>query len=382
MDPEVTHERSGYTVSWERWAARLARSVERRVDSTKSRLSGPGARQVIPYRGFGRPSEVFVSGRVLANPPHAPISASDAWWRNAAAMFRHLESDEVSGARLRIRIAQTERHAFTDEEGFYRAWLMPGRPLPSTGLWHVVDVEVLEPLHPQADSVTTSGLVLVPPDTARFGVISDLDDTVIRTDATRLLTMIRRTFLQNARTRLPFAGVAEFYGGLHLGDDGAEANPVFYVSSSPWNLYPVLTEFLEFQTIPLGPLMLRDWGVSERGVLPTGHGEHKLGAIRQILDTYPDLPFILIGDSGQEDPEIYRDVVHQYRGRILAVYIRNVTADPARARAIGELAEEVRSVGSELLLSDDTLAAAKHAAERGWVGERTIRRVADVISSS
>ncbi|HEX2167311.1 MAG TPA: phosphatase domain-containing protein [Longimicrobiales bacterium] len=369
-------------MSLERWAVRLARSVERRIESARGRDASEGARQVIPYRGFGRASEVFVSGRVLSNPAPAPIDASDAWWRNVASMFRHLESDEVAGARLRISLAHTERHAVTDEEGFYRVWLAPERPLPSTGLWHPVEIEVLEPLHTLATHVSTSGLVLVPPPSARFGVISDLDDTVIRTDATRLLPMLKRTFLENARTRLPFAGVAEFYGGLHLGDDGSEANPVFYVSSSPWNLYPVLTEFLEFQTIPLGPLMLRDWGISERGMLPTSHGEHKLGAIRQILDCYPDMPFILIGDSGQEDPEIYRDVVHQYQGRIHAVYIRNVTTDPARARAIGELAEEVRSVGSELLLSDDTLAAAKHAAERGWVGERTIGRVADVISSS
>lgn len=369
-------------MSWERWAARVARSVERRIDSARSRAGAAAARQVVAYRGFGTATEVFLSGRVLSNPPPGPIDAGDTWWRNAATMLRHLESDEVSGARLRIAVAHAERHAFTDEEGFFRAWLVPATALPATGMWHVADIEVVEPLHDPARPVTTSGLVLVPPPTARFGVISDLDDTVIRTDATRLLPMLRRTFLQNARTRLPFAGVAQFYSGLHLGDDGADANPVFYVSSSPWNLYPVLTEFLEFQTIPLGPLMLRDWGLSDRGVLPLAHGEHKLGAIRQILDTYPDLPFILIGDSGQEDPEIYRDVVHQYRERIHAVYIRNVSSDPARRRAIGELAEEVRSVGSELMLSDDTLAAAKHAAERGWVGERTIRRVADALSSS
>jgi hypothetical protein len=91
-------------------------------------------------------------------------------------------------------------------------------------------------------------------------------------------------------------------------------------------------------------IILRDWGITERGVLPTRHGVHKLGAIRQILDTYPHLPFILIGDSGQEDPEIYRDVVHEYGARILAVYIRNVTREPAaRAKAIGELSEEVAS---------------------------------------
>jgi phosphatidate phosphatase APP1 len=366
-------------MSWERWAARAARSVERHVDRVRAPLGASGARQVVPYRGFGTASEVFVSGRVLSNLPPGPLGDDATWWNNLTATFRLLESDEVAGARLRISIDQTQRQAVTDEEGFFRTWLSPARPLPHSGVWHMVDVEVIEPVHTDAGHVTTTGLVLVPPPTARFGVISDLDDTVIRTDATRLISMLRRTLLENARTRLPFAGVAEFYRGLHLGDDGVESNPVFYVSSSPWNLYTVLTEFLEVQSIPLGPLTLRDWGITDQGVLPRGHGEHKLGAIRQILDAYPHLPFILIGDSGQEDPEIYRDVVHQYGSRILAVYIRNVTPDPARARAIGELAEEVRSVGSELMLSDDTLAAARHAAERGWVGEQTVTRVADVI---
>ena len=116
--------------------------------------------------------------------------------------------------------------------------------------------------------------------------------------------------------------------------------------------------------------------------LPRGHSDHKLGAIRQILDYYPDLPFILIGDSGQEDPEIYRDIVHDYGGRIRAIYIRNVTTDPARARAIGELAEEVRGAGSDLLLSEDTLAAVRHAADRGWVPAQTVRAVEQTISSS
>jgi phosphatidate phosphatase APP1 len=108
-----------------------------------------------------------------------------------------------------------------------------------------------------------------PPPSAQFGVISDIDDTVIRTDATRLLRMLKRTLLENARTRLPFEGVAEFYSGLHARRTVRALNPVFYVSSSPWNLYAVLTDFLEHQGIPLGPLMLRDWGISERGVLPT-----------------------------------------------------------------------------------------------------------------
>jgi phosphatidate phosphatase APP1 len=366
---------------WERWAARMARSVERRVDDARRGVRRRGARQLVPYRGFGNAGEIFATGRVLANPPPGPITATDTWWRNLAHTFRHLETDEVPGARIRLRLGGVEREAVTDEEGFYRVWLQPVDVPDDAPLWRRIHAEVIAPVHEDLPEVRASGFVMVPSPTARFGVISDIDDTVIRTDATRLLPMLKRTLLENARTRLPFEGVAQFYAGLHR-EGAAGVNPLFYVSSSPWNLYGVLSEFLEHQGIPLGPLTLRDWGISDRGILPRGHGEHKLGAIRQILDCYPSLPFILIGDSGQEDPEIYRDVVHEYRGRIVAVYIRNVASDPARVRAVGELAEEVRAAGSDLLLSDDTLAAARHAAEHGWVDEGTVRAIAEAVSSS
>jgi phosphatidate phosphatase APP1 len=367
---------------WQRWAGRLARSVERRVDDARTRYLGEHlARQIVPYLGFGTADEVLVTGRVLANRPQRPIGADDQWWHNLASTLRHLESDEVVGATVRVRGLGAERMAVTDEEGYFHAWLRPARP-PGNELWHPVEIEVTDRVHPAAAGVRADGAVLVPRETARFGVISDLDDTVIRTEATRLLRMLKRTLLENARTRLPFDGVAEFYAALHAGATGAAGNPIFYVSSSPWNLYSVLTDFLEHQSIPAGPLILRDWGISDAGVLPTGHAGHKLGAIRQILDCYPALPFILIGDSGQEDPEIYRQVVHDCGDRIPAVYIRNVSADPRRAEAIGRLSEEVRLKGSVLLLSDDTAASARHAAARGWIGDDGLRRVEAAVSSA
>jgi phosphatidate phosphatase APP1 len=371
------------TPGWEQWTLRLARLVEQRLDEARSRRRADRhVRQIVPYRGFGTERAVFVSGRVLANPPVAPPRAAAAWWRNLAATYRHLESDEVPAVRVTLRLAGTEREAVSDEEGFFRAWIAPAHELPLDRIWHDVDISVLDRLPHHDRKVSATAHVLVPPPTAEFGVISDMDDTVIRTEATRLLRMLKRTLLENARMRLPFAGVAAFYRALHEGASGTAGNPIFYVSSSPWNLYTVLTEFLEHQQIPPGPLTLRDWGITQRGVLPTRHGEHKLGVIRQIFDTYPALPFILIGDSGQEDPEIYRDVVHTYRGRVLAVYIRNVTPVLGRRQAIGRLAEEVKQAGSVLLLSDDTLASARHAAQQGWVRQGSVREVERAISSS
>jgi phosphatidate phosphatase APP1 len=368
---------------WGRLAAWLARSVDRRLDETRSRVFGyRQARQVVPYPGFGTATEVFLSGRVLADRAVNAPGEDDRWWRNLGSTLRHLESNEVAGARVRIRALGAERDVLSDDEGYYRAWLAPVAVTTGSGAWHDVDVQVIEPVSTDVADVTATGRVLVPPAGAEFGVISDLDDTVIRTDVTRLLRMLRQTLFENARTRLPFAGVAAFYAALHAGSSGAAGNPFFYVSSSPWNLYPLLAGFLEHHGVPTGPMILRDWGISEQGLLPPGHGIHKLAAIRQILETYPALPFILVGDSGQEDPEIYRNVVHDYGMRIPAVYIRDVSGTAARTSAIAELAKEVRSKASVLLLSEGTLPAARHAAARGWIRPRAVLDVERAVNSA
>jgi phosphatidate phosphatase APP1 len=213
------------------------------------------------------------------------------------------------------------------------------------------------------------------PPTAKFGVISDIDDTVVRTQATDMLQMARIVFLNNARTRLPFEGVAGFYRALQQGASGQENNPIFYVSSSPWNLYDLFIEFFAFQGIPTGPILLRDLGLSQGKRLAGGHEGHKLSKIQPLLDLYPELPFILIGDSGQKDAEIYRQVVHDYPGRILAVYIRNVSPEPERQEEIRALAQEVQAAGSQLLLAQDTLAAARHAVQHNWIATEALQAV-------
>jgi phosphatidate phosphatase APP1 len=171
--------------------------------------------------------------------------------------------------------------------------------------------------------------------------------------------------------------VAAFYRALEAGSRGNAAaagagNPIFYVSSSPWNLYDVITEFLEAQHIPAGPLLLRDWDFG-RALLRTG--KYKSAAIDEILRSYPTLPFILVGDSGQEDPEIYSAVVREHAGRILAVYIRNVTSHPERSAAIQALAAGVQDAGSTLVLADDTLTVARHAAAHGWIDSNRLAEI-------
>ncbi|HKN67243.1 MAG TPA: App1 family protein, partial [Gemmatimonadaceae bacterium] len=139
--------------------------------------------------------------------------------------------------------------------------------------------------------------------------------------------------------------------------------------SSPWNLHDVIADFLDAQEIPVGPMLLRDWDIG-REMMRTR--QYKLAQIREIMGTYPELPFILVGDSGQEDPEIYGKLVSEFPGRILAIYIRNVSPHPERLASIRLLADRVSAAGSTLLLADDTLTAARHAAAHGWIDDAAL----------
>ena len=127
--------------------------------------------------------------------------------------------------------------------------------------------------------------------------------------------------------------MAAFYQALQLGDTGKVFNPIFYVSSSPWNLYDLLTDFMDVHAIPTGPLFLQDFGLDRDKFISADHDEHKITHIERLLDLYPKLPFILIGDSGQADPEIYSTILEKYPTRILAIYIRDIHPEHAAGRA-------------------------------------------------
>lgn len=317
------------------------------------------------YSGFGTRERLWVRGRVLDDEGLQPASPGSSAWRNLRDAWRRFETDERPGVRVRAVFQGQAEETLTDGEGFFEIVLEPAVPPPEDRAWHAVDLAALE-RNGQEPLATATARVLVPSTRARLAVVSDIDDTVVQTGATQMLRAARGVLLGTAHTRAPFPGVAQFYRALESGADGQAANPFFYVSSSPWNLYDILLQLMELHHIPVGPLLLRDWGMTRQG-LPFGHRAHKLEAIRRVCELYPALPLLLVGDSGQEDPEIYHEVVGLYPGRVRAIYIRNVSPGADRVAAIRGLAEKVLAAGSALVLAEDTVAAARHAVRQGWI---------------
>jgi phosphatidate phosphatase APP1 len=309
---------------------------------------------ILPYLGFGTSEKIALSGRVLQDEGFRPTRDTERRWRNLVEFLKRLESDEVPGARLRATFGGTSVETITDGEGYFRIELeAPGTP-PG---WHDVHLQLLEM------PVAETGRVFVPAPDAEFGVISDLDDTVIESDVMRKVRMLVKLALSNAHTRKPFQGVAAFYRALHR-----DRNPFFYVSKSPHNLYAPLVEFLQHQKLPPGPLLLRDFGLRTDKA-------HKAGALAKILATYPALRFVLIGDSGEQDPEIYADIIGRFPERIRVIYIRSIDRSPARLKAITALAQRVAPTGCQLVLAEDSEFAATHAVAEGLIAAPELARV-------
>jgi phosphatidate phosphatase APP1 len=355
-----------------RWVARADRLNDwRRLHVQRRRPPGP--LEIVPYLGYGTAARLLLAGRVLRRVAHRAPQAADPTWRNLVAVYRRMASDEVAQARVRATLGELAADTQADGEGHFELALAPSPALAQPG-WHDVGLELLSPVAPGAAPVVATARVLLPPPTARLGVISDLDDTVIWSDVRHRLRMLALLLRSNAYTRKPLEGVSALYRALHRGASGAEGNPVFYVSSSPWNLYTPLLDFLRLQGLPLGPLLLKDFG--HRMLFePLDHGAHKLRCIAQLLATYPALPFVLIGDSGEQDPEIYARTVREHPGRVAAIYIRSMDPDPARHAAVQQLAAQTQRAGVPMRLVPDSVAAAEHAAQAGWITASAVEDV-------
>jgi phosphatidate phosphatase APP1 len=351
----------------------VARIVEERLDefrfSFKRRFGLLDPFEILPYRGHGTSRELFLKGRVLEETGISRPGRDDAVWLNVLNMARRFASDEVAGARVLASFGELRAETTADEEGFFEVRLQLSEPPDSSSRWQQVELKLLSPPSPGGGEVRSKGHVLVPRE-AGFGVISDLDDTVVRSSATNLLKMAWIVVRNNAHTRLPFEGVGAFYEALRRGKEGDAFNPIFYVSSSPWNIYDLLEDFLNVHGIPPGPLFLKDWSPTVLGK----HQDYKLGVIRNLLEAYEDLPFVLIGDSGEEDPEIYLQTIREHPKRIKTVYIRDVTPGQRDAE-VKAIASEARRLGADMVTVPDTVAAAEHAVSAGLIARDSLARV-------
>lgn len=327
-----------------------------------------------PYTGYGTSGYIYITGRILEK--YALSKPIDRYnkWDNFKAMYRRYTSDFFPNVKVRATFQKQVKEGYTDDEGYFTFHFETSEPLPEKIDWFDIHFKLLDKVVHKQKTVETTGKVMVSEFNSQFGIISDVDDTILVSRATTMIRKLRLLLLKNAHTRLPFEGVAAFYHALRKGNNNTSFNPIFYVSSSSWKLYDLLVDFAAKRGIPPGPFLLRASRIDHYRFISDIHGNHKLQKIEHIMSTYSKIKFILIGDSGQKDAEIYQQVAKDYPGRVEAIYIRNVSKK-GRDIEVKSIADSLSELGLEMVFVQDTEEAAKHALQRGYISEAGIQKI-------
>ncbi|MHA7276244.1 App1 family protein [Arthrobacter sp. HLT1-21] len=273
---------------------------------------------IIPYTGYGSGTWIRVLARVvLANPDEmTPISGGEVLKtiKEGIRGWRNFTSAPVRHAKVTVEV-DGETHEVTADRGGIidariDAHLAPG--------WHTIALR-------SADGTIAESPVRVVEDGTTFGVVSDIDDTVMVTALPRPFLAAWNTFVLDEHARAATPGMAVLLERITRQVPGA---PVLYLSTGAWNVAPALTRFLSRNLYPAGPKLLTDWGPTPDRWFRSGP-EHKRSSLKRLAAEFPDIKWLLIGDNGQHDEEIYADFAEHYPQNVRAIAIRQLTISEA-----------------------------------------------------
>lgn len=293
---------------------------------------------IVLFPALGRPTQVRVSGRALATSPEEPPGSPLE--RN----LRRFTAESAEGRTVEITFAGQVRRVTAGDDGFFEAAFAAPMERPfAPGLHEVGAAGVGASAH---------GKVQVVSDAAPFLVVTDLDDTLVVTNVASTRALLKSALLADAATTPPVPGMAAFLR-CALGGTRPAAGAIV-VSGTPVELAPRVERFLALNGFPFAALSLRNLG-------PRTLSGYKEPVLRALLSTFPQA-VVLVGDSGERDPEIYAALRAEFPGRVAAIYIRDA----------GRSADAARFEG--MVLFREAEAAARDAAAHGWADRACVER--------
>jgi phosphatidate phosphatase APP1 len=284
--------------------------------------------EIAVHYAYGTPRQFTLEGRVIERRDLRPARGGDSWLRNLWRAVRSLRAEERKGVEVTLSFAGRRWTVRTDDEGYFASG--GDTPPEARPGWN--------PLLAQTGggARAETGLLVVPDENA-LGIVSDLDDTVIVSEVPDRSRLARHTLLENYLQRRPVAGMAALYRAILARNPVPAAAPAFYVTASPRQLQPAIEAFLDRNGFPHGPVVAKKV-TDGAGADPIfDQQRYKTERIERILADLPGVRFVLVGDDGERDPEVYDAIRSRHPGRVEAVYIRQVGAPTGRPAYPGQV---------------------------------------------
>jgi phosphatidate phosphatase APP1 len=313
---------------------------------------------VIPFVGYGNTEWMRVLGRVVLRKPGSTSGSAPGDRLTNIRGWRSFTSIPVGSVEVEVSAGGERRIIRSDRGGVIDAAIMVRLPAG----WNTIRLGV-----DGVDGDEVDAAVFAVDDGVRFGVVSDIDDTVMVTALPRPLLAAWNTFVLDEHARQPVAGMSVLYTELGHAHAGM---PVVYLSTGAWNVAPTLTRFLERNLYPRGALLLTDWGPTLDRWFRSGP-KHKAEELERLAAEFPAMSWLLVGDDGQHDESIYSTFAAAHPENVTAIAIRRLTPGQAVLAGGRSEAEAHTADGIPWVYADDGAGLLAQLVELGLLAPTT-----------
>ncbi|MET0760534.1 MAG: App1 family protein [Flavobacterium sp.] len=316
------------------------------------------------YRGYANEQELIVMGHVFKPTTQKDYDFQKKNFKNATSIIGMFRVKTHANADVYLEHNNTKIHTKTLNDGYFKFCV----PLDQDVNYGWIDYKVS--IIYKNETIETKESY-IRPHKGNLGIISDIDDTFLVSHTMNPFKKLYILLFRNVNNRKVFEDVVPHYQALSSAgrNNKEEQNAFFYVSSSEWNLYRFIIKFTEIHKLPRAVLLLKDIKTSLTDFFLTGRGNHnhKFDKIKHILEFYPNLKYILLGDDSQHDPFLYEAICKIFPVTVKAVYIRQTGENKKEKATI--VMKNLESLGISVCYFSDSSEAIAHSKAIGLILE-------------
>ncbi len=312
------------------------------------------------YRGYANKQELIVMGHVLQRTFQYDFQKKN--FKNATSIINLFRIKTLSNFDVYLKFGAKEIRTRTLPDGYFK-FCIPLEKEFQFG-WMEYEVSIRH-----KNEINTCKGSFIRPHQGNLGIISDIDDTFLISHTRNIFKKIYILLFKNVNDRKVFKDVVAHYQALSTAgrNNKEERNAFFYISSSEWNLYRFIVKFTKIHQLPRAVILLKDIksGITDFFFSGRGSHNHKFDKIKHVLEFYPNLKYVLLGDDSQQDPFLYEHICKIFPVTVSAVYIRQTGKN--KKRKVQNVLENLSALDVSICYFKESSEAIEHSRSIGII---------------
>jgi len=270
---------------------------------------------IVIYHAYGNNHYMIVQGRMERERDFKSVSNDDGWIRNLWRRAKQVKADDIESADINLSINHESFKTKGDDEGYFSFNVQTKQRLNMGYQKIILQIAGNKHLHEaNATIIDTTPLV---------GIISDFDDTLIISEVTDKISLGINTMFKNYKQRILVPTMIERFTKVLSQNPKGTPSTLFILTGSPQQLFTPIEKFLNYHHFPKHTLILKKAHGDNQDPL-TDQFAYKTQKIERLIKLYPNMKWVMFGDSGEKDAEVYKAMQEKYPHKVMRYYIRDV----------------------------------------------------------